>query len=68
MSETIEQKCLAKGVKLTEQRKTIAKIMSDSQDHPDVDELYRRASKIDSKIGQGRVNLVKNNGSKETSN
>ena len=47
MSETIEQKCLAKGVKLTEQRKTIAKIMSDSQDHPDVDELYRRASKID---------------------
>ena len=50
MSETIEQKCLAKGVKLTEQRKTIAKIMSDSQDHPDVDELYRRASKIDSKI------------------
>ena len=55
MSETIEQKCLAKGVKLTEQRKTIAKIMSDSQDHPDVDELYRRASKIDSKISIATV-------------
>ena len=55
MSETIEQKCLAKGVKLTEQRKTIAKIMSDSQDHPDVDELYRRASKIDAKISIATV-------------
>ena len=55
MSETIEQKCLAKGVKLTEQRKIIAKIMSDSQDHPDVDELYRRASNIDSKISIATV-------------
>ena len=55
MSETIEQKCLAKGVKLTDQRKIIAKIMSDSQDHPDVDELYRRASKIDSKISIATV-------------
>ena len=55
MSETIEQKCLAKGVKLTEQRKIIAKIMSDSQDHPDVDELYKRASKIDSKISIATV-------------
>ena len=50
MNETIEQKCLAKGVKLTDQRRIIAKIMSNSQDHPDVDELYKRASKIDSKI------------------
>ena len=55
MSETIEQKCLTKGVKLTEQRKIIAKIMSDSQDHPDVDELYKRASKIDSKISIATV-------------
>ena len=50
MSETIEQKCIAKGVKLTDQRRVIAKVMSDSQDHPDVDELYSRVSKIDSKI------------------
>tara|TARA_Y100000590_G_C15269702_1_gene844512 strand:+ start:143 stop:550 length:408 start_codon:yes stop_codon:yes gene_type:complete len=55
MSETIEQKCLAKGVKLTDQRKIIAKIMSDSQDHPDVDELYKRASKVDSKISIATV-------------
>ena len=39
MSETIEKKCISKGVKLTEQRKIIAKVMSDSNDHPDVDEL-----------------------------
>ena len=55
MSETIEQKCLAKGVKLTDQRKIIARIMSDSQDHPDVDELYKRASKVDSKISIATV-------------
>ena len=55
MSETIEQKCLAKGVKLTDQRKIIAKIMSESNDHPDVDELYNRVSKIDSKISIATV-------------
>ena len=55
MFETIEQKCNAKGVKLTDQRKIIAKIMSDSQDHPDVDELYKRTSKIDSKISIATV-------------
>ena len=55
MSETIEQKCIAKGVKLTDQRKIIAKIMSESQDHPDVDELYKRASVIDAKISIATV-------------
>ena len=50
MPETIEKKCIAKGVKLTDQRKVIAKIMSESDDHPNVDELYKRVSKIDSKI------------------
>ena len=50
MNETIEKKCLAKGVKLTEQRKIIAKVMSSSKDHPDVDELYKRVSIIDPKI------------------
>ena len=55
MSENIEQKCLAKEVKLTEQRKIIAKIMSESNDHPDVDELYNRVSKIDSKISIATV-------------
>ena len=55
MSETIEQKCKKKGVKLTDQRKIIAKVMSNSQDHPDVNELYLRVSKIDSKISIATV-------------
>ena len=55
MNETIEEKCLAKGVKLTEQRKIIAKIMSSSKDHPDVDELYKRVSNIDPKISIATV-------------
>ena len=55
MSETIEQKCISKGVKLTEQRKIIAKVMTTSDDHPDVDELYNRVSKIDAKISIATV-------------
>ena len=55
MVETIEQKCLAKGVKLTDQRKIIAKVMSNSEDHPDVNELYLRVSKLDSKISIATV-------------
>ena len=55
MVETIEQKCIAKGVKLTEQRKIIAKVMSEANDHPNVDELYNRVSKIDSKISIATV-------------
>ena len=55
MSETIEQKCIKKGVKLTDQRKIIAKVMSEANDHPDVDELYNRVSKIDSKISIATV-------------
>ena len=55
MSETIEKKCISKGVKLTDQRKIIAQVMSDSSDHPDVDELYKRVSKIDSKISIATV-------------
>ena len=60
-AETIEQKCLAKGVKLTDQRKIIAKVISESKseygesDHPDVDELYNRVLKIDSKISIATV-------------
>ena len=55
MSETIEQKCIAKGVKLTDQRRIIAQVMSESSDHPDVDELYNRVSKIDPKISIATV-------------
>ena len=55
MSENIERQCIAKGVKLTDQRKIIAKIMSEAQDHPDVNELYIRVSKIDPKISIATV-------------
>ena len=55
MTDTIEKKCLDKGVKLTDQRRIIAKIMSESQDHPDVDELYNRVIKVDSKISIATV-------------
>ena len=61
MTDTIEQRCIQKGVKLTEQRKIIAKIISQSKeaygesDHPDVDELYKRVSKIDPKISIATV-------------
>ena len=61
MSSSIEEKCLAKGVKLTEQRKIIAKVISESKelygesDHPDVDELYNRVLKIDPKISIATV-------------
>jgi Fur family ferric uptake transcriptional regulator len=55
MTETIEKKCILKSVKLTDQRKIIAQVMSDSSDHPDVDELYKRVSKIDSKISIATV-------------
>ena len=55
MKDSIEQKCIAKGVKLTDQRRIIAKVMSQSEDHPDVDELYKRVSKIDSKISIATV-------------
>ena len=55
MTESIEQKCIAKGVKLTDQRKIIAKVMSEASDHPNVDELYNRVSQIDSKISIATV-------------
>tara|TARA_B100001996_G_scaffold281581_1_gene221975 strand:+ start:1048 stop:1458 length:411 start_codon:yes stop_codon:yes gene_type:complete len=55
MTESIEQKCIKKGVKLTDQRKIISKVMSEAEDHPNVDELYKRVSKIDSKISIATV-------------
>ena len=61
MIDNIEQKCISKGVKLTDQRRIIAKVISESKseygesDHPDVDELYSRVSKIDPKISIATV-------------
>ena len=51
----IEQKCISKGVKLTGQRKIIARVMSEAEDHPDVDELYKRVTKVDPKISIATV-------------
>tara|TARA_B100000795_G_C22757044_1_gene421960 strand:- start:376 stop:783 length:408 start_codon:yes stop_codon:yes gene_type:complete len=51
----IEEKCKAKGVRLTDQRRIIAKAMSVSIDHPDVDELHKRVNKIDKKISIATV-------------
>ena len=55
MTSDIEKKCIKKGVRLTEQRKLVAKVMSESEDHPDVDELHKRVSKIDSRISIATV-------------
>ena len=58
---SIEDKCKKKGVRLTDQRKIIARVMSDSKDkygskdHPDVDELHKRVSELDSKISIATV-------------
>ena len=55
MSSDIENKCMQKGIRLTDQRRLVAKVMSDSRDHPDVDELHKRVNKLDSKISIATV-------------
>ena len=55
MSSDIENKCIQRGVRLTDQRNLVARIMSESADHPNVDELHKRVSKIDSKISIATV-------------
>ena len=55
MKNTLEELCKKKGVRLTEQRKVIAQVMTSSSDHPDVDELHQRINKIDSKISIATV-------------
>ena len=55
MSKNIENRCIEKGVRLTDQRKLVAKVMSESGDHPNVDELHKRVSKLDSKISIATV-------------
>ena len=55
MINDIINKCIKKGVRLTDQRKLIAKVMSGSNDHPDVDELHKRVTKLDSKISIATV-------------
>jgi len=51
----IEAICAERGLRITEQRRVIARVLSDADDHPDVEELYRRASAIDSGISIATV-------------
>jgi Fur family transcriptional regulator, ferric uptake regulator len=51
----IEKLCAERGLKMTEQRRIISRVLSQAQDHPDVEEIYRRASAIDPKISIATV-------------
>lgn len=51
----IEQRCIDKGMKMTEQRRVIARVLSEAADHPDVEEVYRRATQIDPRISIATV-------------
>jgi Fur family ferric uptake transcriptional regulator len=51
----IERLCIERGLKMTGQRRLIARVLSEAEDHPDVEELYRRASALDSRISVATV-------------
>ena len=55
MTSPIEQACIDKGLKMTGQRRLIARVLSDARDHPDVEEVYRRAAVLDSHISLATV-------------
>lgn len=55
MTNRLIDLCLQKGLRMTDQRRVIARVLGESQDHPDVDELYRRASAIDNRISIATV-------------
>jgi Fur family ferric uptake transcriptional regulator len=52
---SIEQLCIDQGMKMTDQRRVIARVMSDAKDHPDVEEVYRRATAVDPRISIATV-------------
>lgn len=55
MSTRIEERCREKGLKMTEQRRVIARVLSDARDHPDAGAVYQRAAAIDSRISMATV-------------
>src|SRR5690242_15389905 len=55
MISRLEQLCIDKGLKMTEQRRVIARVLSDAADHPDVEQVYRRAIEIDPHISIATV-------------
>ena len=55
MESRIERLCIERGLKMTGQRRVIARVLSEADDHPDVEELYRRASALDRRISIATV-------------
>ena len=55
MPDRIEKPCVEKGLRMTEQRRVIARILSQAEDHPDAEELHRRASEVDARISLATV-------------
>ena len=55
MVSRLEQLCLEKGLKMTDQRRVISRVLSEATDHPDVEQVYRRAVDIDNKISIATV-------------
>ncbi len=55
MESRIERLCVERGLKMTGQRRVVARVLSDASDHPDVEELYRRAATLDSRISIATV-------------
>ncbi len=55
MVSRIEQRCIDKGMKMTDQRRVIARVLSEADDHPDVEEVYRRSTAIDPRISIATV-------------
>jgi Fur family transcriptional regulator, ferric uptake regulator len=53
--QSLEDACLAKGMRMTEQRRVIARVLESATDHPDVEELYRRAAAVDPHISLATV-------------
>ena len=54
-TETLEEQCVKKGMRMTDQRRVIAQIIEAAEDHPDVEELYRRAAAVDARISLSTV-------------
>lgn len=55
LSKTLEELCAERGMRMTDQRRVIARILEESADHPDVEELYRRSAEVDAKISISTV-------------
>ena len=55
LSKTLEELCAERGMRMTDQRRVIARVLQESADHPDVEELYRRSSAVDPRISISTV-------------